>query len=55
MEWGLWFLSKSKEQLEAYKKVVVDGHIKKVARINNKHDRKVAKIDARIEKIDKKK
>lgn len=48
------FLSKEKAQLEAYKKVLTDNHNKKVAKLNVKHDNKVAKIDARIEKINKK-
>ena len=48
------FLSKEPEQLEAYKKVLTDNHNKKVAKLNVKHDNKVAKIDARIKKINKK-
>ena len=55
MELGLWFLSTDATQLEAYKKVITDKHIKKVAKLNVKHDNKVAKIDAKIEKINKKK
>ena len=55
MKLGLFFLSKDATQLEAYKQVLTDNHNKKVAKLNVKHDNKVAKVDARIEKINKKK
>lgn len=36
MKLGVWFLSKDKTQLEAYKKVVVEKHEKKIAKIDEK-------------------
>lgn len=44
MTLGVWFLSKDITQLEAYKGILKD-----------KYEKKVAKIDAKIEKINKKK
>lgn len=43
---GLWFLSKDKEQLEAYKEVVTKKHNKKV----DKYNKKIDKIDEKIAK-----
>jgi hypothetical protein len=43
---GLWFLSKDKEQLEAYKAIVV----KKKDKSNKKYDDKINKIDDKIAK-----
>lgn len=50
MELGFWFLSTDKTQLEAYKKHLVAKKDKKIALINKKHEKKVAKIDDRIAK-----
>jgi hypothetical protein len=50
MELGFWFLSTDKTQLEAYKKHLETKKDKKIALINKKHDKKVAKVDARIAK-----
>lgn len=47
---GVWFLSTDKTQLEAYKKHLEAKKDKKIALINKKHDAKVAKVDAKIEK-----
>lgn len=55
MKLGFLFLSSDVTQLEAYKKVITDKHIKKVAKLNIRHDNKVAKIDAKIKKINEKK
>ena len=44
MQLGVWFLSKDTTQLEAYKGILKD-----------KYEKKVARIDAKIEKINKKK
>ena len=44
MKLGVWFLSSDTTQLEAYKGILKD-----------KYEKKVAKIDAKIEKINKKK
>ena len=44
MKLGLFFLSSDTTQLEAYKGILKD-----------KYEKKVAKIDAKIEKINKKK
>lgn len=44
MQIGFWFLSKDTTQLEAYKGLLKD-----------KYEKKVAKVDAKIEKINKKK
>lgn len=43
---GFWFLSKNKEQLEAYKAIVV----KRKDRKNRKYDEKINKIDEKIAK-----
>lgn len=43
---GLWFLSKDKEQLEAYKAIVA----KKKDKSNKKYDDKLNKIDDKIAK-----
>ena len=44
MKLGIWFLSKDTTQLEAYKGLLKD-----------KYEKKVAKIDAKIKKINEKK
>lgn len=46
MTLGLWFLSKDKAQLEAYKDILVKKHEKRVA----KHNKKINKIEERIAK-----
>lgn len=46
MTLGLWFLSNNKEQLEAYKDILVKKHEKRVA----KHNKKINKIEERIAK-----
>lgn len=50
MQFGFFFLSKDKAQLEAYKNVVIKKHIAESDKLKDKHSKELAKIDDKIAK-----